>query len=243
MTAPGSPAGRHSPGCGPSRACSRRGARARSLAEPVMLSVAGRTDAGVHALGPGGELLRAAGGGAPERLAAASLNGRATARRGGAWRGAGSGRLRCSPRRALAHATAIGCWRAGAQPVRARPGAVVAARRSTRSRCGECAGLLAGHARLHRVHARPRPTTSASSATCSRARWVARRRPARVLDRGRHLHAPHGPGAGRDDARGGGRPAPPSSDFAALLEGAPRAQAGRDRRAARPLPGPSGTKA
>ena len=59
-TGRGSPAGRCSPGCGRCRASSRR--RWRSCcARRVALTVAGRTDRGVHALGPGGLLPGAAG--------------------------------------------------------------------------------------------------------------------------------------------------------------------------------------
>ena len=72
---------------------------------------------------------------------------------------------------------------------------------------------------------RPRPTTSASRATSAR-RLGARRRRARVLDRGRRVHAPDEPRAGRDDARGGGGPADAGASRA-LLEGRPRAEAGK----------------
>ena len=68
-------------------------------------------------------------------------------------------------------------------------------------RPGRLRRRAAGDARLHRVHAdrdRPRPL---------RARRVrralgARRRPARLLDHRRHLHAPHEPRPRRDDDRG-----------------------------------------
>ena len=59
---------------------------------------------------------------------------------------------------------------------------------------------------------------------------------ARVLDRGRRVHAPHEPRARRDDARGRRRAARRSRTSRALLEGAPRARGGRDRAAARALP-------
>ena len=69
-----------------------------------------------------------------------------------------------------------------------------------------------------------------------RAGWERARRRARVLDRGRLVHAPHEPRAGRDDARGRRRAGAAVDDFARLLEGRPRSEAGRDRAAARALP-------
>ena len=71
-----------------------------------------------------------------------------------------------------------------------------------------------------------RPSTCDSSGTCFAAEWRRERGPARVLDRGRHLHASHGPRAGRDDARGGQR-APGHRPFAVLLEGADARRPGR----------------
>ena len=64
-----------------------------------------------------------------------------------------------------------------------------------------CAALLAGHARLHRLHAR-RHLPPALRARRARRALGARRRRARVPHRGRHVHAPHEPHPRRDDARG-----------------------------------------
>ena len=83
---------------------------------------------------------------------------------------------------------------------------------------------------------RPRPTTCASSATCSTRRWADARRRAGVLDRGRHVHAPHEPRARRDDARGRAAGGASSSGFAALLGGPPAPRGRPDRAAARAVP-------
>ncbi len=94
-------------------------------------------------------------------------------------------------------------------------------------RLDECASGARRHPRLHRVHA-DRDVSRALLARRLRrqlAGWARPgSRPPRVLDRGRYVHAPHEPGSRRDDARGRGRPA--LNDFAQLLEGRPRTQAG-----------------
>ena len=66
-----------------------------------------------------------------------------------------------------------------------------------------------------------------------RAEWRSHRlggavsgRAARVLDRGRRLHAPHGPGAGRDDARGRPAAGAGSRTSRRCSSGAPRERAG-----------------
>ena len=61
----------------------------------------------------------------------------------------------------------------------------------------------------------------------ARAEWRAARGHARVLDRGGHVPAPHEPRARRHDARSGRRARVRSRSSTRLLEGRPRAEAGR----------------
>ena len=92
-------------------------------------------------------------------------------------------------------------------------------------------GVAGGQARLHRLHPDPdRARPLRARGDPGRVAGAERRgaipgRAAGALDRGGRLHAPHGPGPGRDDARGRGRRAQPG-DFEELLRGAPRERAG-----------------
>ena len=94
-----------------------------------------------------------------------------------------------------------------------------------------CAGALGRGPRLHGVHA-DRHRARAVLPRGVRGRVAgARRRRARVLDRGRRVHAPDDPGARGDDARGRWRPAVGGVVFrVALLGGRGRAPAGPRRR-------------
>ena len=165
-TAADSPAGLPSPACGPSRAC-WGGARA-VLGERV--DAVGRR---AHGRGrararPGGE-LRCAAGEPAERLEpqpAAALSERAATGRCGGPRA--RSRRRTASTRAATRARARYGYRAadahGAQPVRARPRAVVAAPARREALAGLCRGCSPGRTTSRRSRP-PGPTTCASSAT------------------------------------------------------------------------------
>ena len=110
-------------------------------------------------------------------------------------------------------------------------------RSSAAARCGgrirfdeavlhACAALLRRHARLHRLHAHRQLPPALRARRAARGLGAPRRR-ARVLDRGRHVHAPHEPRAGRHDARGRRRPAASPTTSRACSRAAPRSEAGR----------------
>ena len=192
-TAPTSRAGRRSRGCA---RCRRRSSARwrRSCAARWRLTVAGRTDRGVHAWGQVASYegepadARALNAVLPDDVAVLAC---AAAPDGFDARRDARSRTYCYrllTRRALL-------------AVRARARAVVAAAARRRGAAGVRGGA-ARHARLHRLHA------DADRARALRARRPrralgARRRHPRVLDHGRHLHAPHEPRAGGHDARGG----------------------------------------
>src|SRR5437763_985873 len=112
-------------------------ALARILGEPAALTVAGRTDAGVHAWG---------------QVASFALAQRSPrARDRGARCRPRSGRLRRPPRRPLSHLLLLGRRRAGPEPVRTRAGAVVAAPARPRGARSLRRGAARGP-RLHRLH-------------------------------------------------------------------------------------------
>ena len=85
---------------------------------------------------------------------------------------------------------------------------------------------------------RPRPTHVRFERDVLDAALARRgRRIARVRDRGRRLHAQHGPGAGRDDARGRRRPPRPGLGLPRACSTGRRARRRARRRRPRPLPG------
>ena len=122
-----------------------------------------------------------------------------------------------------------------ARPRAPRRRSSAAARSGTRIRLDEDGAARlrrrpARGARLHRLHAHRRLPPRFDREVL-RAGWERARRRARVLDRGRRLHAPDEPRAGRHDARGRQRPARASSEFARCSRGAraPRPAAPRRR--------------
>ena len=173
-------------------------ALATILGEPVWLTVAGRTDAGVHAWGQvasfrtGAEvpadLARRLNGVGPDDLARAGSR-------------AGRRRLRRPPRRALANLLLPDPPPRLPEPVRARTGALVAACRWISGRW-RSAPPRSSAATTSPPSPRPRATTSASSARCCGRSGSRSRRDRLLLDRGRRLHAQHGEDPGRHHARG-----------------------------------------
>ena len=193
-------------------------ALAEVLREPVALTVAGRTDAGVHARG---QVASHPGAPAP----AGALNGLLPADvRVLASEAAPDGFD--ARRDALrAHLPLPGATGTGGERLRARPRAALAVPAATAD-ARRLRRPPARHARLHRLHAAPRPTTRASSATCSR---------------------PSGSRGRTGCWRSGSRPTPSCAtwsapwwarcsawpragctvpEFARLLDGAPRSEAG-----------------
>ena len=178
---------------GRGRARARAGdgaARGRST-----LTVAGRTDRGVHALGPGRLLRRA------RRRALRSVNALLPRRRSRCWPPSEAPDGFSARHDALSRTLPLPRARAAARRRRSSAAARSGGRTRSTGALHACAAALPARTTSRRSR-RPRPTTGASSATSSRAGWRARRRRARVLDRGRHVHAPHEPRARRDDARG-----------------------------------------
>ena len=139
-------------------------------------------------------------------------------------------RLRRPPRRAQPHLPLPAVHAAPCrQPVRARARAALAPPPRPR-RARPLRRRPRRHARLHGVHADPdRPRALQAQRAARRVGRRAGRR-ARVLDRGRLVHAPHGPHARGHDARGGARTAGSEEDFARLLEGRPRPRRATPRR-------------
>ena len=162
-------------------AAHRRGralGRARDTApyRSPRLSVAGRTDTGVHARGQ--VVSFACEEVETDRGAAAVAQRRPAARRRGRRCRAGAGRLRRAARCAVADLLLSRAGAAGAQSVLAGSGAVVAAAARRRRARASVRRLLAGNARLHRLHAhadraralragRVRGRVAARAATCS----------------------------------------------------------------------------
>ena len=177
-------------------------ALATILREPVELTVAGRTDAGVHARGQVAELRdrgRAAGGPGPPPERDRPRRHRGDRRR------RGGGGLRRPPRRRLPH---LRLPAAGPSRPRApSSGAAPSGGRTARPRGPRRPAPPPCSARTTSPPSRrPRPTTSASSATSSPPNGPGTTR-SRLPDHRRRLHAQHGPRPGRNDA--GGRQRPP----------------------------------
>ena len=179
----------------------------RILGEPVSLTVAGRTDAGVHAWGqvasfelegaPPDELAHRLNGVLPSEISVIEA---AAAPEG------------FDARRDARSRTY--CYRVLASPVRHPleigralwwPHAV------ERTALDRCAAALVGRhdftafTPTQTEHARFEREVIQRRVADPQARGAIPGRAARVLDRGGRLHAPHGPGPGRDDARGGRR--------------------------------------
>ena len=187
------------------------------LRRPVELSVAGRTDRGVHALGQ-----VASYAGPPPRLRSvnAVLPGAVAV-------------LAAEPMPAGFSARHDALARTYVYRVLARPSPSPFER--TRSlwwphpvdadALHACAAALAGthdftaFTPTETQHQRFEREVSAAS-------WRAEGDLLRLRDRGGRVHAPHEPRAGRDDAGGRDRPARPVDDFVRLLSGRPRAEAG-----------------
>ena len=205
----------------PGRARAR--ARRSSARRPVELTVAGRTDRGVHAWGQ-----VASYDGEPVDALQPSTRCCPTTSRCSPPSPRPTASTRAATPRAAPTATA--CSRAATRSrLRARARAVVAAPLDL-----DALRRLRRGARRARTTSRPsrrrRPTTCASSATCSPRAGSQRRRRARVLDRGRHVHAPHEPRAGGHDARGRGRAPARSRTSPAARGPAAARRPGRPRR-------------
>ena len=183
------------------------------------LAVAGRTDAGVHALGQVAS-FEADGGPPPER-AAQALNGvlPTTSPRSGAKRRPRDS-ARASRRRRAPTATASG--------------AVASTRRSSGGARSGCRARWTRRHSSRRPRSCPARTTSARHpdrdparvvrARRQRGKMAARRRHSQLHDHRRQLPAPHGSDPGRDDAR------TDPGEIERLLAGRPRDAAGRRRR-------------
>ena len=215
-TAPASPAGRASRAAhGAGRA--RGGARHGPAASRWRSTVAGRTDARRARARPGGEPRRAT----PAPRARAQRRCCPTTSR--------CSRARRRPRASTPAATPAAAPTATACSPARRPARSSAAARSAwprpldRAALDACAAALRRHARLHRLHAhRDRPRALRARGAAGRVGGGARGR-AGLLDRGRHVHAPHGARAGRDDARRRRAPEDASSDCS---RDGPRSEAG-----------------
>ena len=151
-------------------------------------------------------------------------------------------RLRRPPRRPLADLLLPGARRAGPEPLRGGYLAVLAAPESIPGP-SSAAPTPSWAPTTSPPSRRPRPSTSASSARSSRAEWHEKRGAvlgagagARALDRGRRLHAQHGPGPGRDDARGRAAGRRSLEDFDGSCSRAPRGSGRGDRPRPRPPP-------
>ena len=129
--------------------------------------------------------------------------------------------------------TATGCWRAASAARSSAAGRCTGPSRVDRDAAATRARRRWSGRTTSPPSPRPRPSTSASSARCSpRTGGGPARRAARVLDRGRRVHAPHEPRAGGNDARGGGRAADAGATSSRCSADAPRS-AGRADRARR----------
>ena len=147
---------------------------------------------------------------------------------------AGARRLRRPPRRRRRGPTATACYTAA----RARCWLDAAARcgrlpRSTATRCDACAAALAGAHDFTAFTPTETEHVRFERDVLARRSGATRRRPARVLDHGRHVHAPHEPRPRRDDARGRGGPAR-GRGLRGAARRARRARRRRDGAAARP---------
>ncbi len=142
------------------------------LREPVQLTVAGRTDTGVHALGQVASFATEA---EIERGPGAAAERRRPGRHRGHRGDRGRGRLRRPPQRQIAQLPLPRPRPLGAQPLRAGPRPLVAPPDRPRRAQRACADGTSGHPRLHRLHPhadRPRPLRPRRP----RSRWDARRR-------------------------------------------------------------------
>ena len=199
-----------------------REALAQTYASSSGLAVAGRTDAGVHALA--NVVSVDVEGGPPVERAAEALNTRA-ARRGVDRRRPRRRRRTSTPASRRARAATATASSTGAAARRSSAAAAGGCRgRSTRSRCTRRAALLARRARLPRVHADA--DAAQGLRPHRRAGRVDRaRRPPRLRDHGGQLSPLHGAHARRDDARVG-----PGRDRAAPRRRGRATRRGRRRR-------------
>ena len=168
----------------------------RILREPLALSVAGRTDRGVHAWGQVASYRH-------EALDPRSLNGLlpadvAVLASEPAPAGFDARHSASEPDLLLPRARGPG-------PLALRGGPrAVGALASRPRRAARVRRAAPRHAHLHGVHA-DRDRSHALRASRPRGAMGGARRAARVLDRGGRVHAPDEPRAGRDDARGRAR--------------------------------------
>ena len=136
--------------------------------------------------------------------------------------------VRRAPRRDLAGLLLSRARAAGARPRSSAVARCAGRTRSTSTRCRQCAAALVG---THDFTAfTPTETDHVRFSREVFARGLARsagpRAAARVLDRGRRVHAPHEPGARRDDARGRRRAAIGLEISWSCCSGRPRSEAG-----------------
>ena len=174
-------------------------ALATRLRRPVALTVAGRTDRGVHAW----RQVASYEASRPDRTVGST---RCCARRRRAAAQRCARRLRRPPRRPLAHLLLPRADRRARRPVRAAAGRCGGPTRRTSARSRPAPPRCSGtHDFTAFTPDRDRPR--ALRAHRVRRALGARRRPARLLDHRRRLHAQHEPRARGDDARGRRRPA------------------------------------
>ena len=217
-----SPAGRVSPMSARSRRsssgpCRPSSGRRAATAAPLRLTVAGRTDRGVHAWGQVASY-------AHEAVDPLRLNGLIGVGLAVLASEPVAGLLRRPPRRPLAHLLLPRAGPADAQRVRARsaptggPGAPTA----TRSRPARPLSSVVTTSPPSRP---ARPSTGGSTAPSRGPSGCGRGHPG-LLDRGRHVPAPHEPRARRHDARRGSRLDRARALRASCSTGRPRSEAG-----------------
>ena len=187
-----SPGGRGSPVSAPLRG-GRAGAGGRCCGAIVTVTVAGRTDAGVHAWGQVASYAASPRACEPQRAVAR--------RRGGAVMRARARRLRRPSRRDRAGLLLRLLLRRRGR--RSRGGVPCTGRASSILSCSRGAPPRSWARTTSPPSRRRRPSTCTSRARCSKPSGGVAGGRARVLDRGRCVHAPDDPGAGGNDARGG----------------------------------------